>query len=50
MIKGWKTKTAAVAMLLLGLVDIANGDVEQGLTKISGALGAYGLGHKIEKS
>lgn len=49
MISGWKTKAGAAAMLVLGLIDILNGDVLNGVTKISGALSVYGIGHKIEK-
>jgi len=47
---GWKTWTAAGAFFLLGAVDVANGDIEAGLAKITFALGLIGIGHKIEKS
>ncbi len=48
--KGWKTWTAAGAMVVLGIVDIANGDMPSGMTKISAALAMIGIGHKIEKT
>ena len=48
--KGWKTWAAALGALILGIVDIVNGAVETGITKIVGALALIGIGHKIEKS
>lgn len=47
--KGWKTKAAAAAFALLGVVDIANGDIQGGMEKIAGALALLGIGHKVEK-
>lgn len=49
MIGGWKTKLGTVALLILGIIDIANGDIQSGAFKISEALGIYGVAHKIEK-
>ncbi len=46
---GWKTYVAAAGMLLLAVVDIANGNVQDGLAKLVGALGLFGLRHAIEK-
>ena len=50
MISGWKTLAGAAALALLGIVDIANGDIEQGMAKISAAVTAYGVAHKVEKN
>jgi len=47
--KGWKTWMAVAGMVILGIVDILNGAAESGITKIVGALGLVGIGHKVEK-
>ncbi|ADW18587.1 hypothetical protein Despr_2448 [Desulfobulbus propionicus DSM 2032] len=49
MMTGWKTWAAAAGLLLLGIVEIANGNLEGGLERIVLGLGLVGLGHKIEK-
>lgn len=46
---GWKTWLAALGLGLLGAVDLAEGDIEAALTKLSAALGLIGIGHKIQK-
>lgn len=48
--KGWKTWAAVVSLALLGIVDLANGDIPSGITKLTAALGLVGVGHKIEKT
>ncbi|MDY7034540.1 MAG: hypothetical protein SV375_00030 [Thermodesulfobacteriota bacterium] len=48
--RGWKTWVAVAGMVLLGIVDIANGQAEMGITKIVGGLGLLGIGHKVEKN
>ena len=48
--KGWKTWLAVAGLTALGLVDIFSGQTEIGITKIVGAIGMLGLGHKIEKA
>ncbi len=47
---GYKTWLAVAGMVILGVVDILNGAIEIGITKIVGALGLLGLGAKIEKN
>lgn len=49
MMTGWKTWVAAIALAALGVIDIVNGDADQGMTKLISALGIVGIGHKIEK-
>lgn len=49
MMHGWKTWAAVIGTALLGIVDIVNGQVETGITKIVAALALLGIGHKIEK-
>ena len=46
---GWKTWTAVGGFVLLGVYDIATGDVEAAMVKFTAALGALGIGHKVEK-
>lgn len=48
--KGWKTYTAAACMVGLGVVSIADGQVESGVQQIVTGLALVGIGHKIEKS
>lgn len=48
--KGWKTWLAAVCTAGLGIISIANGEIEQGIGHLTFALGLVGLGHKIEKA
>ena len=36
-------------MTILGIVDIFEGNVETGITKIVAALGMVGIGHKVDK-
>lgn len=50
MVTGWKTLTAAIGMALLGIVSIAEGNVENGVQQIVGGLALIGIGHKIEKA
>ena len=40
---------AAAGMAILGIVDIVDGQAEAGITKIVGAVGLIGIGHKVEK-
>lgn len=47
--KGWKTWVAAIAVGILGVIDIVNGDLPAGIEKIAGGLALVGIGHKIEK-
>lgn len=47
--KGWKTWAAAIAVAILGVIDIINGDTPNGIEKIAGGLALVGIGHKIEK-
>lgn len=47
---GWKTYAAAAGMGALGIVAIANGDVEAGIQQLVAALALVGLGHKIDKT
>lgn len=54
---GWKTWTSAIAIGILGIVDIAGsvtgddaGGIETGIAKILAALGLVGIGHKVEKN
>ncbi len=49
MMGGWKVWAAAAGTAILGVVDIVNGDTEQGVQKIVLALGMVGFGHKMEK-
>ena len=48
--KGWITWVGALGLLLLGIVDIAQGDLEAGIAKIVAAWTAVGIGRKIEKT
>lgn len=50
MMKGWKTWAAAVGLVIMGVVELANGDTEGGLTCLVSALGLIGIGHKVEKA
>lgn len=50
MMGGWKTWVAVAGMVLLAVVDAANGDFDAAGSKVMAALGLVGLGHKIEKS
>ena len=49
MMKGWKTWLAVAGLAALGVNDIVNGDIEQGVVKLTNALALIGIGHKIEK-
>lgn len=49
MMKGWKTWLAVAGLLALAVVDFYNDDLEAALTKVTAALAAIGIGHKIEK-
>jgi len=46
---GWKTYFAVVAMILTGIVAIANGSTTEGVTAILAALALLGLGGKLTK-
>lgn len=48
--KGWVTWVAVGGALALAVVDFANGDYEAMGAKLTMALGALGLGRKIEKN
>ena len=48
--KGWKTWASVAGLVILGVVDIVNGDTPAGMQKIIGALGLIGIGHKVEKA
>jgi hypothetical protein len=50
MMKGWNTWAAVIGTAILGIVDIANDEMESGIMKLSGAFALLGIGHKIEKS
>jgi hypothetical protein len=50
MMGGWKTWCAAIGFVLLGIVDLVNGDNESGMQRLATAIGFIGLGHKIEKA
>ena len=50
MMGGYKTWMAVLGMVILGVLDIINGQSETGITKIVAALGMLGIGAKIEKS
>lgn len=47
--KGWKTWAGVLALLLNGIVSIASDDVQGGITMITMAFTALGIGAKIEK-
>tara|TARA_Y100000310_G_C20618094_1_gene781763 strand:+ start:1431 stop:1592 length:162 start_codon:yes stop_codon:yes gene_type:complete len=47
---GWKTWLGAIGLGLLGVFDIVNGSAETGITKIVGAVGLLGVGHKVDKA
>ena len=47
---GWKTWVAAAGTAALGVVEIANGDVESGITKLVAAFGFIGIGNKLDKA
>lgn len=47
--KGYKTWIAVIGMLLMGVYSILNGNVQEGINYIVGALALLGIGHKIEK-
>ncbi len=47
---GWKTYTAAVCMIGLGIVAIAKGNVEAGVQQIVSGLALAGIGHKLDKA
>lgn len=47
--RGWKTWLAAICLACLGVVSMANGEVEGGIQQIVAALALVGVGHKIEK-
>jgi len=48
--KGWKTWVAIAGLVCMSVIDFTNGDIEAGMTKLTSALAAYGIGHKVEKS
>nr|BDD47313.1 hypothetical protein 16 [bacterium] len=50
MMRGWKTWMAVAGMVLLAIVEIADGQIDAGITKIIMALGTVGIGHKVEKN
>jgi hypothetical protein len=50
MMHGWKTWAAALAMAILGVVDIFSDQPETGIEKIVAAMALIGIGHKIEKN
>ena len=47
---GWKTWVAALGTAALGVVEIANGDAESGITKLVAAVGLVGIGNKLDKA
>ncbi len=47
---GWKTWLSVIGLAALGIVDIYSGNTESGMAKLAAALGALGIGHKIEKA
>jgi hypothetical protein len=48
--KGWKTYVAAACLAGLGVVAIANGEVENGVQQLVAAGALVGLGHKLDKA
>lgn len=49
MMGGYKTWIAVIGMVALGIVDILNGNTEDGVQKIVAAIALVGIGNKIEK-
>ena len=47
---GWKTWLAAIGTIALGIVEIAGGDAESGITKLVAAFGLIGIGNKLDKA
>lgn len=47
--KGWKTWASVAGFVILGIIDISNGDYEQAIAKFAAAGGLVGIGHKVEK-
>ena len=47
---GWKTWLAAIGTAALGVVEIVDGNVEAGITKLVAAVGLIGLGNKLDKA
>lgn len=45
--RGWKTYLGAAALAVLGVVDIANGDVQSGVEKVVAAFTVFGLRHAV---
>jgi hypothetical protein len=50
MMKGWKTWSGAIGTIALGIYEISEGQIEEGLSHIALGLGLLGLGHKMEKA
>ena len=48
--KGWKTYAAAFGLVVLAIVDFANGNAGNGIEKLTAAFGLFGLRHAIEAS
>lgn len=49
MMRGWKTWLAAVCLGVLAGIDVYDGEIDSGMSKLAAAIGMVGLGHKIEK-
>lgn len=48
--RGWKTWTAVIGLVIAGIYEISEGHVEAGVERILAGLGLVGIGHKIEKT
>jgi len=49
MMTGWKTWASALGAIALGIYEITEGRVEDGIGHIAVGFGLIGIGHKIEK-
>lgn len=47
--KGWKTWVPAIGTIALGVYEITQDQLEQGIGHITMGLGLIGIGHKVEK-
>lgn len=47
---GWVTWLSVAGFAILGVVDVAMGNIPMAMTKFTAALSALGLGRKIEKA